>query len=256
MPDGEMPETFYYDQTDKYWFSGFNANLGLMWEKYDLGGRDAHLKIGMVVKLPFEADIRHKRVVYQRPVVDDSEDPNEKYESDETLDMPMSYGIGFSYRFPGRMNKLRIAADFYRTEWDDFILTDASGKQTSLITGKSPEESDIDPTHQVRLGAEYRFESGFLGSGLWVFPVRAGLFYDPAPTQGGTDDYYGATLGFGIIRKHKLLFNELSWAFDIAYQYRFGNDVGTAIAPDYDLKQDVDEHKVYASFIFYLPNLY
>ena len=39
--------------------------------------------------------------------------------------------------------------------------------------------------------------------------------------------------------------------FDIAYQYRFGKDVGKSILPDLNFSQDVDEHTVYASIIIH-----
>ncbi len=63
--------------------------------------------------------------------------------------MPMSYGIGFAYRFS---DEFTMSMDIYRTEWDDFVLTDSEGNETSPITGKTVDESGIDPTLQVRMG--------------------------------------------------------------------------------------------------------
>jgi len=49
------------------------------------------------------------------------------------MDMPMSYGLGIAYRFSDR---LTLSADIYRTEWQDFILTDSEGNETSPVTKK------------------------------------------------------------------------------------------------------------------------
>lgn len=66
--------------------------------------------------------------------------------------MPMSYGIGVAYRFS---DEFTTAIELYRTEWDDFVITDSEGRKTSPITGLSP--SDTSPTCQLRAGAEYLF---------------------------------------------------------------------------------------------------
>ncbi len=78
----------------------------------------------------------------------------------------------------------------------------------------------------------------------YVFPLCFGVFYDPAPAQGSPDDFYGFSIGSGIA--HKRWFS-----FDIAYQYRFGNNVGSSVLKDWDFSQDVYEHAVYTSVIFY-----
>ena len=76
-----------------------------------------------------------------------------------------------------------------------------------------------------------------------IFPVRAGLFYDPEPAEGSPDDFWGASLGTGIAYKR--------FVYDIAYQYRFGRDVRTVSVGDADSDQDVDQHTVYMSVIFH-----
>ena len=149
--------------------------------------------------------------------------------------MPKSYGIGLAYRFS---DNLTASLDLYRTEWDDFELKDSEGNKTSPISGKPSSESDVDPTYQVRMGAEYLFIQP-----KYVIPLRGGLFYDPAPAEGSPDDYYGFSVGSGISIGR--------FIFDIAYQYRFGNNVGESILPDRDLSQDVKEHTVYSSIIIH-----
>jgi hypothetical protein len=126
--------------------------------------------------------------------------------------------------------------DIYRTEWDDYILKDADGNEISLITGGPADEADVQPTHQVRLGTEYLHIKD-----RYVIPFRCGIFYDPAPADGKPDDIYGFSLGSGIAGGKMI--------FDVAYQYRFGNDVNKSILKGYDFSQDLKEHTVYSSVI-------
>ena len=75
-------------------------------------------------------------------------------------------------------------------------------------------------------------------------PFRGGVFYDPAPADGKPDDYFGFSLGSGIAVG--------SFVFDMAYQYRFGKDVGESLVEGFDFSQDVEEHTVYMSIIIHL----
>lgn len=149
--------------------------------------------------------------------------------------MPMSYGIGIAYRFS---DQLTTSLDIYRTEWDDFVLTDANGNKISPVSGKPESEADIDPTTQVRLGVEY-----LILANRFIVPLRGGAFYDPAPAEGSPDDIYGISLGSGIAMG--------SLVFDIAYQYRLGNDIGKYITESMDFSMDLREHTVYGSLIYH-----
>ncbi|WP_207689609.1 OmpP1/FadL family transporter [Desulfonema limicola] len=223
---------------DKYTFSGYNFNFGLLWKRVN----DSNLTIGAVIKTPFEADMEHEHSFhdisqyYELPSMFDQVS-SDSFNENATLDMPLSYGIGFSYRFSDHFT---ASLDIYRTEWGDFVLTDSNGRETSPVSGKVITESDIDPTHQVRIGGEYL---GFEASG-YVFPVCFGAFYDPAPAEGSPDDFFGISIGSGITDGKR-------FTFDVAYQYRFGNDVGGSILKDWKFSQDVSEHTVYSSFIMY-----
>ena len=227
------PFTFESITSDKYSFSGFNVNLGFLWHVNN------KLTLGAVFKTPFKADLRHESTfIYS---LNYPEHP-EAYSSDsissvedEKLDMPMSYGIGLAYRFS---DQFTASLDIYRTEWGDFILTDSKGNDTSPITGQPTSESDIGPTHQVRIGGEYLFIKP-----KYVIPLRGGAFYDPAPAEGSPDDYFGFSLGSGIAYGR--------FVFDIAYQYRFGNNVGTSILKNLDFSQDMEEHTIYSSVIIH-----
>ncbi|QTA92342.1 Outer membrane protein transport protein domain-containing protein [Desulfonema magnum] len=214
-----------------YSFSGINANLGMLWRI------NYKLTLGAVLKTPFNADVEHKSQEKQASeympediVISDSRD--------EEIEMPMSYGIGFAYKFS---DSFFMSADYYRTEWDDFIYRDNQGNETSPISGRAISESDVSPTNQIRIGAEYRFINAEKG---YVIPIRGGIFYDPAPAEGNPDDFYGFSLGLGLTRNDR-------FSLDIAYQYRRGNDVGESMFENLQFSQDVDEHTVYLSVIFY-----
>ena len=218
---------------DRYSFSGFNANLGVLWNV------NSSLTLGAVFKTPFTADLKHESTFYSAISFPSYPASNSTSSTssieDEELDMPMSYGIGLAYRFS---DELTVSIDIYRTEWDDYVLTDANGNKTSPISGEPISDSDIDPTHQVRMGVEYLFINP-----KYVIPLRGGIFYDPAPAEGGPDDFYGFSIGSGIAKGR--------FVYDIAYQYRFGNDVHASILQNLDFSQDMDEHTVYSSIIFH-----
>lgn len=219
--------------TDQYSFRGFNVNIGVLWNV------TSKLTLGAVFKTPFEADLRHE--YKYGGMIDFPDDPglsdteSDSFIEDETLEMPMSFGIGIAYRFS---DKFTSSIDIYRTEWDDFVLTDSEGNRTSPITNQSISESEIDPTYQVRMGAEYLFITP-----KYVVPLRGGIFYDPSPAEGNPDDYFGFSIGSGIAYGR--------FIFDAAYQYRFGNEVGTFIMENLEFSQDVKEHTFYSSVIIH-----
>jgi long-subunit fatty acid transport protein len=217
----------------KYSFRGFNANMGILWNITE------RLSLGAVLKTPFKADLRHEHSFSH--AVEYPEFPDygsisaNTFESDESLDMPMSYGMGLAYKIS---KKITVSVDAYRTEWDDFVQTDAKGKEISPITGLSVGESDISPTYQVRMGAEY----------LWItekfiIPLCAGVFYDPAPAQGSPDDFFGFSIGSGIGWKQ--------FHFDFSYQYRFAHNVGSSALKEWDFSEDTAEHTVYSSLVIH-----
>jgi long-chain fatty acid transport protein len=226
-----FPFTFEAKSRDKYNFSGFNVNLGMLWQ---VTGK---LTLGAVFKSPFTASLKHTSSFESSIVFPDfptaGSTSEESSEEHEDLDMPMSCGLGVAYRFS---DKLTVSADIYRTEWQDFVLEDSDGNDISPISGLPEDESDIDPTHQVRTGAEYLFIRE-----NYVIPIRGGVFYDPAPAEGSPDNYFGFSLGSGVAYKR--------FVFDIAYQYRFGNDVGESIMQSMEFSEDVKEHTLYASLI-------
>ncbi len=225
--------------TDRYAFSGFNFNVGALFRATE------KLTVGLVFKSPFTADLKREatwtqHIEYLEYDIDQLKPGS--YTSNEKMDMPMSYGIGLAYRFS---DKFTLSADIYRTEWDDYSITDSDGNETSPLTGKSLSESDIDPTTQIRVGVEYLFINP--GS-IYDYALRGGIFHDPGPAVGSPDDYYGFSLGAGIGIKSSS-FGIKKYIVDVSYQYRFGDDVGSLMNLEYDFSEDVKEHMVYASLI-------
>ena len=216
---------------DHYTFEGWNVNLGLLWDI------NSKLTVGAVFKTPFTADLEHESTYSYSiefptfPAANSQVTEKDSFTAE--LDMPMSYGLGVAYRFS---DAFTMSLDVYRTEWGDFVLRDETGRETSPISCREITDSTIGPTHQVRLGAEYLI----IGE-KFVIPLRAGVFYDPSPAEGGPDDYFGFSLGTGLAYGR--------FVFDVAYQYRFGRDVGQSTLENLKIKQDIDEHTLYMSVI-------
>jgi len=132
-----------------------------------------------------------------------------------TLKMPVSYGLGTALV----SNDFNCALDIYRTEWNGFF--------------------DTDPTLVVRLGYEYLHKKGH-----YVLPFRCGFSYDPSPAEGTIDKFWNISIGSGVE-----LINHFS--FDIAYQFRFANNVNGSILKSMNFSQDIREHTLYSSLILY-----
>jgi long-subunit fatty acid transport protein len=196
-----IPFESYYHREDHYTIDGVNVNLGVLWNI------TAKWNFGAVVKTPFEADLKHQ--TQEQAETPPGLIPDVPIPEYQNLNMPLSYGIGLAYRFS---DHLTGSLDMYRTEWEDFYFTDTAGQKISPITGKPEGESNVDPTHQVRAGLEYLHLKN-----QFIIPVRGGVFYDPAPAEGSPDQFFGFSLGSGIARGRVV--------FDLAYQFRFGNDV-------------------------------
>jgi len=213
--------------SDVYSFEGTNFHFGFLWNINNI------FTLGGVFKSEFEADLKHEHY-YNFEQQDIKTSTVSIF--DEKMNMPMSFGLGLAMRLSDIFS---IGFDIYRTLWDDYYIITSDGKKISPISGKDLNETKIKPTTQIRLGMEYLFIRKKM-----VVPVRAGLFYDPEPSDENSDDFYGITLGSGLIYKKV--------AFDVAYQYRFGNDVRKVEIGGSPSTMDVNEHNIYFSFILYL----
>jgi len=220
---------------EEFVLKGINANIGILWRVNE------KVQLGAAFKTPFNADIRRQSFFYElNPETNETNTNTNQFE--ETLKMPMSYGIGVSYKFN---NELTISGDIYRTQWNHFEYIKNDQQAISAIQ-IAMDQSQIKPTHHLRLGMEYKLR--YANMAIWS-PVRAGLFYDPVVSQNNPDDMFGASVGFGITKDER-------FSFDMAYQYRQGKNLFSHMVRSnaIDFSQNIHEHLVYLSLIVYHDN--
>jgi long-subunit fatty acid transport protein len=212
-------------------FRGTNWNFGLLWNI------NRYLSFGAVVKTAFWGDL--DRTFHQTDQDDEGNIIRETdFREDVKLRLPLSYGAGLSLRLSDHFT---MGLDVYRTDWSESYIRDESGKKFSSIDGIPKDESNVNDTTQVRLGAEYLF---LMPENHLVIPVRGGIFYDPEPKQGDPEDFYGISLGSGVAYKKFL--------FDVAYEFRWANNVdGDRLINTGDTEIDVRQHSILASVIIH-----
>ncbi len=229
------PVTMNLVEKSRVSFEGFNANLGLLWNFY------GNFTLGAVFKTPFDGDVKKTTSTFQSQDWSTLPPPFNHFESRAgkierlTMKMPASYGLGLSYR---HSDAWTLALDLYRTEWSRFLIEDQARNRINPVDGRPISEGRLKDTVQVRLGTEY-----ILMKGKNVIPLRFGLFYDPEPQKSALDDYYGLSLGLGFARE--------KFAVDAAYQYRFGRNVRGDMASIDGTRQDVEQHTLMTSIIYY-----
>ncbi len=211
-------------------FRGFNYNLGILWNITEM------ITLGAVFKSEFESKMRHTLIVQSSqgfPDLGISITNSSLTEETMKLNFPLSYGAGLAFRLS---DELTIAFDAYRTEWGRYFFRDEEDRKTSPIDGREWDESHIQPTTQVHLGAEYLFILE-----KTVIPARGGVFYDPEPSEDLSEDFYGFSLGTGISLGDVII--------DAAYQYRWGWDSENRGVSN--TEANVDHHTFYLSAIYH-----
>jgi long-subunit fatty acid transport protein len=199
---------------------GINYTFGLLYKPTE------RLSVGAVYHTAYHTDVDYKRLLRMG-------NPSgvQFYHSNLRIEWPSALGVGLAYRFPN--DKLTLSLDVTRRNWDSFVEIDSRqgmNDRTSPITGMPKWQSQHDPTYTVRLGGEYVFVDASKPSQKLLPSLRAGVYYDPAPASGrknawwgsrrgngDPDDYYGATLGAGV-----LVYNRVN--VDAAYEYRWASD--------------------------------
>ena len=234
---------------EKYAFKGFNLTVGFLWEINPIW------TLGGVFRSPFTAKVKRTHTSSITVTLQDgSASDTSQLSFSETLDMdmPLSYGLGLAVRpFPHRFQRLFIISlDVVRTHWSDFRLEKSTRDNALLVENGAPSgkgeavlNSQGDDTTSVRLGAEYVL----IRRNKISIPLRAGFFYDPEPSERGTDDFFGFSLGTGI----GTVTNRVSQVFsqqlilDIAYTFRTGN------AQSETTDTTVYQHTILASVIYH-----
>jgi long-subunit fatty acid transport protein len=226
------PVTIKNNEKSKTAFTGTNAHLGFLWTPF---GR---FTVGGVYKTPFDGRLKKRSTATQVqdwPTIPLHIESTASRVEHLTMRMPASYGLGFAYRHSDRWT---VSLDVYKTEWSRFSVEDGLGNDVNPFDGKPLSEGRLKDTTQVRIGTEY-----LIIRGRNVIPLRFGLFYDPEPTKGNPDDYYGFSVGMGFVRG--------KIAIDAAYQYRSGKNVSGDIAAIEGSKADITQHTGMMSVIYY-----
>jgi long-subunit fatty acid transport protein len=218
---------------EEFAFEGFNVTAGFLWtinSVFSLGG---------VVRTPFTAKVTRQHTSSLTMTLQNGTAPvTTQNRFRETLDMqfPIAYGLGMAARLS---DHLTLAFDVSRIHWSDFRLQESTSDQVILVENGAPSgkgravlNGQGADTTTVRLGAEYLW----VGSKLTI-PWRAGFFYDPEPGDGGTDEFFGFSLGSGIAIG--------PWLFDMAYTFRAGTVHSTAT------DTTAHQHAVLASVIYH-----
>ncbi len=242
-------------------FSGENVTLGALWKATD------RWNIGLRYQSEFTGDAEYSRMQTVtalrlralgsgRGTFARSDSFHEKRE----LTFPESWGVGVAFRANDR---LTLACDITRVDWNDFYFKDSSGHRFSLVNGASLDNPTTKPrfevTHTVRLGAEYvlipQHPEQEMKS-LWT--LRGGLFYDEEPAsddsrtamfrkqdKGKPDRFYGCALGVGWLALNRV-------NIDLTYQLRYGNNVNHDFVrgiPGFE--EDVVQHRLLLSTVVY-----
>lgn len=213
-------------------FRGINFNLGLLWSITDI------ITFGAVFKSPFTAKMDHHIKFHTTttfPLSGNTSFSDFEERDSKEMHLPLSYGAGLAFRFS---DELTLAFDAYRTEWGGYYNRSASGFESSPIDGRSRSESNIEAATQVHAGAEYLYILEKI-----IIPIRVGFYWEPEPTEGSPEDFFGLAFGTGMSMK--------DISIDFAYQYKWANDVGEASVGIPGSAVDVRQHKFYLSAIYY-----
>jgi len=147
----------------------------------------------------------------------------------------MSVGGGLSFHLS---DALSFACDLTWTDWSSYWQVDSLGRRSRPLGEDADEPLDIDDTFDERLGVEY-----LLFFEREVVALRAGTFHEQRLSLGSPSDVLGFSLGAGISTNR--------FSFDLAYQFRYGNDMGGRDIGMAESEFDLQEHLFLASVIWY-----
>jgi long-subunit fatty acid transport protein len=230
------------DQESELDLSGWNANLGLIWEPLE------SLNLGLVGKTPFTADVSLRRARTDLHPSGTAFTRNAAQSDDVRLDFPGAIGVGASWR---PLGQLTVSADYTRTFWSRARLRNFF-TLAPAVDGEPPptpqESGDFYPsvpfptltapandTEQVRVGVEYVL----IGEQV-RWPIRAGYFSDRQTNRdvtGHAPRFNGGTVGMGMGVGPLLL--------DVAFVYEVGDYVDPSL-----FEQSLTARRVLVSLIY------
>ena len=195
--------------------------------------------IAGVVKPGFKMNIDHERIVADVQTGDFGvvrpENNPPPILKDSELEQPLILGIGFAWR---PSDRLTVSMDGTWTQWSEYVFTE-DGVERNPITGQPADVDELEDTYTLRLGSEYLVIFDEI-----ILPIRCGIGYDPAPAVDEIDDFYTVNFGIGV-----QLWNRVN--LDVGYEFRWGNDVNASFLRGISGKQNVRQHRMLASMIYY-----
>lgn len=244
---GAVPRLTLRDTWEAYEnVRGENVTVGLLWSVNDKWSAGLRYDSAWTAKADYSregSDIQLTMGGILTPLVvlpDIAEEPRR-------IRFPATLALGFAHR-PN--DRLSIAVDVSRTDWNDFWFKDSSGNRFSLINAANLDAVMFAPsfpaTYTVRLGAEYVFIPKHPTESLdRLWTLRGGLFYDQEPKAEGHDDFYGAAIGAGLLLNRRI-------NIDAAYQIRYGRDVNSDFFRGISgFDEDVFQHRFLISSVIY-----
>ncbi len=210
-------------------FEGENVTLGLLWNVTDRWNLAMRYDSAFTGTVDYESKTTGVRfnlhpANFLSPTAQTLREQRE-------VRFPDSLSIGAAYR---RNDRLTVAMDITRTDWNDFYMKDGVGRKFSLVDGSRidipGERTHLKPTYSVRLGSEYVMIPKNPDDRLdRLWSIRGGLFYEEEPAtnkssrsarpgNGKPDRFFGFAAGLGLLVKQRV-------NIDFAYQFRYGHGV-------------------------------
>ena len=230
------------DQVSEYELSGWNANVGVIWEPFE------SLNLGVVGKTPFTADVRLRRERTDFSPSTSAFTTNQEERDNVRLDLPGALGVGASWR---PLGQITLSADYTRTLWSRarirnfFTLAPTPEGEEPPAPEDSGDfyeslpyptlDAPANDTEQIRVGVEYVVIRDRV---RW--PIRAGYFSDRQThrdAEGDSPRFNGATLGMGMGVGPLLL--------DVAFVYETGDYVDPSV-----FQQSLTARRVLVSLIY------
>ena len=220
--DGEI-DTFTFGEVNE-----FIVKKGHSWVLGVLFRPTKSWTFATVIKPHYTLELDHKLEV---SLLSEGKFNSRLVRSSSDLEFPWILGLGTAWR---PTESLTFSGDMTWTDWSDFRFKE-EGDNINPVTGK---EAELKDAYTVRLGSEYNFVFEEA-----IIPLRMGVGYDPSPAVGEVDEYYTVSVGAGM-QIGRLM-------FDVAYEFRWGNDVDGDSLASFDATRDAQRHRLLSSVILY-----
>jgi len=195
-------------------FKGFNLILGTMFD-WSFINEKIPLRIGAVVKTPFDLTLDYSYEDYFNGILDDDG------ESEITFEIPLMFGIGASYRFG---DYFTVAVDYERRNYGNTKVK----FDNEYFPDDMPFCQSEEDLNQIRIGMEY-----LIVTDNYVLPIRFGAYNYPTLLSNYEYNYnyfeddfnwsetetndYEQVVGYGLSFGSGLIFEK--FAIDFSYNF-------------------------------------